>query len=104
MLAGEEWNEVLYPGDRRNCASCHTGTSYALPLATGVDPVITPRDFFSPEGPGTASCLGCHDNEDAAAHAYLNTTYFGGSTKPSEACATCHGTGKDWSVQQSHAR
>ena len=25
-------------------------------------PVITLRDFFSPQGPGTAACLGCHDN------------------------------------------
>lgn len=98
------YNEVLYPGDRRNCVSCHRSNTQNLPVAVGAGPVTTARDYFSPQGPGTASCLGCHDNEDAAAHAYLNTTYFGGSTKPSEACATCHGANSEWSVSKSHAR
>jgi OmcA/MtrC family decaheme c-type cytochrome len=94
---------VKFPGDRRNCAKCHAGTSYTLPLPTGIASVITLRDYFTPQGPGTAACLGCHDNQDAAAHAYLNTTTFGGTT-PAEACATCHGTGKDWDVAKMHAR
>jgi len=98
------FNEVLFPGDRRNCSSCHTGSTYNLPVAVGAAPVVTPRDYFSPQGPGTASCLGCHDNEDAASHAYLNTTTFPGSTKPSEACATCHGANSEWSVSKVHAR
>ena len=103
---GDNWsaNEILYPGDRRNCNACHTGSSYNLPVAVGADPVLTERDFYSPQGPGTASCLSCHDNEDAASHAYLNTTTFPGSTKPSEACATCHGANSEWSVSKSHAR
>lgn len=99
-----DFTEVLYPGDRRNCLSCHVSGTQQLPVAIGAAPVVTLRDYFSPQGPGTASCLGCHDNEDAAAHAYLNTTTFPGSTKPSEACATCHGAGKEWSVDKSHAR
>jgi len=66
--------------------------------------VTTARDYFSPQGPGTAACLGCHDNKDAAAHAYLNTTTFPGSTTSAEACATCHGTGKDWDAAKVHAR
>jgi OmcA/MtrC family decaheme c-type cytochrome len=103
-IGDTSFNEVLFPADRRNCLNCHTGTTHTLPLPTGIDPVPTERDFYSPQGPGTVSCLSCHDNEDAAAHAYLNTTTFPGSTKPSEACATCHGTGKEWSVEQSHAR
>jgi len=103
---GTRWsaNEILYPGDRRNCGACHSGSTYALPVAVGADPVLTGRDFYSPQGPGTASCLSCHDNEDAASHAYLNTTTFPGSTKPSEACATCHGTGAEWDVAKEHAR
>ena len=97
------FNEVRFPGDRRDCAKCHASTSYTLPLPTGVASVTTLRDYFTPQGPGTASCLGCHDGRDAAAHAYLNTTTFGG-TNPAEACATCHGTGKDWDVAKVHAR
>ncbi len=98
------FNEVLFPGDTRNCAKCHVGSSYTLPLDPTVDSVTTGRDYFSPQGPGTAACLGCHDNKDAAAHAYLNTTTFPGSSTSAEACATCHGTGKDWDAAKVHAR
>jgi OmcA/MtrC family decaheme c-type cytochrome len=94
------YNEVTFPGDRRNCATCHVSDSQQLP---GIgDAVTTKRDYFTPQAPGTAACLGCHDNQDAAAHAFLNTTTFNG--KPAEACNTCHGKTKDWSVDKSHAR
>jgi OmcA/MtrC family decaheme c-type cytochrome len=102
--ANNVFNEVRFPGDRRDCAKCHLGSSYTLPLPTGIDSVSAPRDYFSPQGPGTASCLGCHDNADAAAHAWLNTTTFPGGTTTQEACATCHGTGKDWDAAKVHAR
>ena len=100
------FNEVRFPGDRRDCAKCHVSTAaYTLPLQqTNIASVTTLRDYFTPHGPATAACLGCHDNRDAAAHAFLNTTTFPGSTTPAEACATCHGTGKDWSVEKKHAR
>ncbi len=102
-IGTNNFNDVRFPGDTRNCAKCHVGTSYTLPLPAGIATVTAPRDYFSPQGPGTAACLGCHDNQDAAAHAYLNTTNFGG-TAVAEACATCHGTGKDWAVDKVHAR
>jgi OmcA/MtrC family decaheme c-type cytochrome len=99
------FNEVRYPGDRRDCLQCHASAStYDLPLPLGTLPVITQRDFFSPQGPGTAACLGCHSNVDAAAHAFLNTATFPGATTPAEACATCHGAGNDWAVDKVHAR
>ncbi len=99
------FNDVRYPGERRDCVQCHTSTStYNLPLPTGAIPVVTQRDYFSPQGPATAACLGCHDNSDAAAHAFLNTANFPGATGPAEACATCHGDGKDKDVVKVHAR
>lgn len=98
------YNEVLYPGDRRNCQACHTSSGYLLPIAKGADPVVTPDDYWSPQGPGTSACLGCHDSQDAAAHAYLNTANFPGSTGPSESCGACHGTNSTWSVDKVHAR
>ncbi|MCU1347569.1 MAG: hypothetical protein JWO56_599 [Acidobacteria bacterium] len=98
------FNEVRFPGDRRNCAKCHTSGSFTLPLMPGLASVTTLRDFFTPQGPATAACLGCHDSSDTAAHAFLNTTSFGGTGTPAEACATCHGSGKDWDVAKMHAR
>ena len=99
------FNEVTYPGDRRDCLQCHASAStYDLPLPLGTLPVMTLRDFFSPQGPGTAACLGCHSGSDAAAHAFLNTATFPGATTPAEACATCHGAGRDWAVDKVHAR
>ncbi len=93
------FNEVLYPGDRRNCLACHTSQATAnLPVVTGALNVITQRDYFTPQGPGTAACLGCHDTRDAEAHAFLNTAVFG------EACGACHGASSEWSVAVSHAR
>ncbi|HEX6098690.1 MAG TPA: OmcA/MtrC family decaheme c-type cytochrome [Thermoanaerobaculia bacterium] len=99
-----DFTHVTYPGDRTTCTACHTANSYKLPLTSGLETVITLRDYFTPQGPGTAACLSCHDSQDAAAHAFLNTVMFPGSTNPAEACATCHGTGKDWSVERVHAK
>ncbi len=92
------FNEVLFPADIRECTRCHSGTTYTLPVAKTLGNVNTPRDWFTPLGPGTNACLGCHDNRDAAAHAFLNTAPFG------EACASCHGEGSDWAVTKVHAR
>jgi OmcA/MtrC family decaheme c-type cytochrome len=98
------FNDVRFPGDRRNCAKCHAGTTYTLPLPTGIASVTTLRDYFTPQGPATAACLGCHDSKDVAAHAFLMTATFPGASTPAEACATCHSTGKDFSVEKVHAR
>jgi OmcA/MtrC family decaheme c-type cytochrome len=98
------YNDVRFPGDLRNCAKCHTGTAYTLPLPTGIASVNTQRDYFAPQGPATAACLGCHDSKDTAAHAFLNTVTFPGASLSAEACATCHSTGKDWAVEKVHAR
>ena len=77
----------------------HRPTATAdLPMPTGTLNVVTQRDYFTPQGPGTAACLGCHDSRDAAAHAYLNTAIFG------EACGACHGANSEWSVAVTHAR
>ena len=97
--SANNYNEVVYPGDRRNCTACHTNAASAnLPVVTGALNVVTERDYFTPQGPATAACLGCHDTRDAEAHAYLNTAVFG------EACGACHGATSEWSVTKVHAR
>jgi OmcA/MtrC family decaheme c-type cytochrome len=100
------FNDVGYPGDRRNCLACHANAAaYGLPLASGLQPVNAPREYFSPLGPATAACTGCHDNRDVLAHAFINTAYFPNNpTVPAEACSTCHATGNDLGVDKVHAR
>ncbi len=92
------FNDVLFPGDRRDCIKCHVDTTYTVPLPASVTPSITPRDFWSPTLPTAAACLGCHDSIDAAAHAFVNTAPFG------EACGVCHSEDDDFAVSKVHAR
>jgi OmcA/MtrC family decaheme c-type cytochrome len=92
------YNHVGYPGDRRNCEGCHAEGTYGVPLPEGTAEVPTPRDWYSPQQPAAAACLGCHSTVDAAAHAYVNTAPFG------EACAACHGDDREFSVERVHAR
>ncbi len=94
----EGFNKIRFPGDRRNCAKCHEGTSYQLPLPKGLLATITPRGFFSPTPPTATACLACHDGVSAAAHAFVNIAPFG------EACATCHEEGAEFAVTKVHAR
>ncbi|HPW56101.1 MAG TPA: OmcA/MtrC family decaheme c-type cytochrome [Thermoanaerobaculaceae bacterium] len=92
------FNEVVYPGDRRNCEACHKPNSYGLPLPEEALPTPTLRDWYTPMQAGAAACLSCHSSLHAAAHAYVNNAPFG------EACASCHGAGREFSVVRSHAR
>ena len=100
------FNDVTYPGDRRNCAACHTSiTTASLPLAATNVPAITQRDYYSPMSSEAAACTGCHDGRDVLAHTYINTAYFPNSpTVPAEACGTCHASGADYDVAKVHAR
>jgi OmcA/MtrC family decaheme c-type cytochrome len=97
------FNEVLFPGDRRNCAKCHVNNSHELPLPEGMANTVAPREFFSPLGPASSACLGCHDTEAAAAHAFQMTATFP-SGRTAESCASCHGEGRDFAVSRVHAR
>jgi hypothetical protein len=44
----------------------------------------------------TSGCNGCHDSDAAAAHMNLETSLG------VEACATCHGPDREFSVEVSH--
>ncbi len=92
------YNEVLYPGDRRNCEKCHLPDTQQLPLAKGVLPSVAPRDYINPMQPAAAACLSCHTSQEAASHALLNTSTLG------ESCRVCHGTTSEFSVDKAHAR
>jgi len=90
------FNEIGFPGDRTNCAKCHVKDSYLLPLPETAANTLAPREFYSPLGPAAAACLGCHDSKPAGIHAKTMTTDIG------EACANCHGRGKELDVAKVH--
>jgi OmcA/MtrC family decaheme c-type cytochrome len=91
---------VRFPGDRRDCLTCHVAGTYLVPdeLPAGRLATNTPRDWYTPQQPIAAACLGCHDTRATAAHAFVSTAPFG------EACAACHGNAADFSVDKVHAR
>ncbi len=96
VVGGNNYNELLYPGDRRNCKKCHVDESYVE--AKGNLNTVTAHEFFSPMPPNTTACLGCHDGQATQAHAYLQIAPFG------EACMACHGEGNAAGVARVHAR
>ncbi len=93
------FNEVTFPGDRRDCLKCHKAGAYTVPLPSTSTPTTMPRGYWDPYLPTAAACLGCHDSLEAAAHAYLNT-----SSTLGEACAVCHKEGAEDAVSLAHAR
>jgi OmcA/MtrC family decaheme c-type cytochrome len=92
------FNIVTFPGDRRDCATCHVNGSVELPLSPNLLPVTTPRDYLTTTPPATAACLSCHTLKSAAAHALSNITALG------ESCDACHGPNAEFSVDRVHAR
>jgi OmcA/MtrC family decaheme c-type cytochrome len=94
-----DYNEVRYPAHLQNCTKCHlTGTQLIASPSIGRLPTVTPRSFVNPTPPVSTACIGCHDSEATLAHAVLNTASFG------EACAVCHGEGRDFAVSRVHFR
>lgn len=91
------YNHVLFPGDLRDCSACHIDGSEELPIGATSN-VTDPRGPIDPVGPITSACTGCHTSLAAASHALSNTSRLG------EACASCHGPNREFSVSKVHAR
>lgn len=102
------FNHVVFPGNIRDCESCHESGTQLLPVAATASPVVVniegvpvPHDFAI-RGPATAACIGCHDSRDAAVHAQLNSI-IRNVDDWGEACATCHGEDREYAVSEAHA-
>jgi OmcA/MtrC family decaheme c-type cytochrome len=99
-----DFGEVLFPGNRADCQTCHDPETYLLPLPAGVLPtrlteiVGGVNTTVGATPPIQDACLSCHDDAATAAHAATNTTPDG-----AEACAVCHGEGKPEAVSTVHA-
>jgi len=93
-----EFAEVRFPGDRANCAKCHTDDAYQVQSPAILEVTATENEVFSPLPPDTAACTGCHDDEITFSHAFINIAPF------AESCQTCHGPGAEFEVDEVHAR
>lgn len=94
------YNELGYVGDRRDCTQCHLPGTFNLPIAEGQISQLAPRDYLAPTmQPVTAACLSCHTTKPAAAHALTMT-----SPTLGESCDACHGPNSEAAVSKVHAR
>ncbi|MDE3166387.1 MAG: OmcA/MtrC family decaheme c-type cytochrome, partial [Acidobacteriota bacterium] len=92
------YNDIGYPGDRRDCQQCHLPGTYNLPVSDGQINQASPRDYITSMPPVTAACLSCHTTKAAASHALVMTSPLG------ESCDSCHGPNAEASVSKVHSR
>ena len=98
VLGTTNYQEVKFPGDLRDCTTCHIGTTYRVESVGAVASVASPGGFLATTPPIAAACQGCHDDRATASHALANTTSLG------ESCAVCHGVNGQFSVDSAHQR
>ncbi|MDO8567641.1 MAG: cytochrome c3 family protein, partial [Dehalococcoidales bacterium] len=85
-----EFSEIIFPQDIRNCVKCHSSETTGTWKAE----------------PSRVACLSCHDSDSAKAHGALMTK----DPTPAdpygkdgiETCKTCHGAGKEFSPDKAH--
>ncbi len=95
--APNDFSEVRYPQDRRNCLACHidaTPKTFGLPLSAyvlgttiGSGTILNNDSDNTRITPMMSVCTSCHDDTTTVAHAAGNI--IGGT----ETCAQCHSTG-----------
>ena len=98
ILGTTNYQDVKFPGDLRDCTTCHVGNTYLVENVGASANVASPGGFTATTPPISAACQGCHDDKATASHALANTTAIG------ESCATCHGAQGEFSVTAVHAR
>jgi OmcA/MtrC family decaheme c-type cytochrome len=98
VLGTTNYQDVRFPGDLRDCTSCHLSGTYLVENVGAKALVANPGGFTATTPPISAACQGCHDDMATASHALANTTIIG------ESCAACHSAGEEFSVDRVHQR
>ena len=98
ILGTTNYQDVRFPGDLRDCNTCHLSGTYQVDNVGAQATVASPGGFTPTTGPIAAACQGCHDDKATASHALSNTTALG------EACLACHGNNAEFAVDAVHAR
>ncbi len=94
-----DFSDVVFPGNRATCETCHVAGSYLLPLPGSVQPTIVTQgdEVISATLPIVSACTACHDTQAARGHAALETTADG-----LETCQVCHGSNREFDVAVVH--
>jgi hypothetical protein len=99
-----DFSDILFPQDVRSCKTCHTDSGAACssskPCGYGQTCVAQKCVNTAWQAPSAHVCLSCHDADDAAGHAALNT--WNGPDGPVETCEVCHGQGAQFAVDAVH--
>ena len=98
VLGTTNYQSVRFPGDLRNCTTCHMTGTYLVENVKAKAAVASPGGFTKTTPPISAACQGCHDDIATASHALANTTVLG------ESCEACHAAGEQFSVDRVHQR
>jgi OmcA/MtrC family decaheme c-type cytochrome len=98
VLGTTNYQDIRFPGDLRDCNSCHMSGTYLVENVGAKAMVASPGGFTPTTPPISAACQGCHDDLATASHALANTTALG------ESCAACHSVGEEFSVDRVHQR
>ena len=93
------YNDLGYVGDRRDCEACHLPGTYNLPLPDNHHQPGSSSRLPEPDASDRRRCLSCHTTKAAAAHAAVNI-----SPTLGESCEACHGPNAEASVSKVHAR
>ncbi len=100
----EDWSEILFPQDLRNCTRCHADTgavcSSTVPCGFGQSCTGGACVNTAWKRPSAEVCLACHDSADAFGHAQIMTAQT--AEGPIETCDVCHGEGADFTVEKVH--
>lgn len=97
-LGTTNYQDVRFPGDLRDCTTCHMAGTYLVENVGAKALVASPGGFTKTTPPISAACQGCHDDLATASHTLANTTVLG------ESCAACHSAGEAFSVDRVHQR
>jgi OmcA/MtrC family decaheme c-type cytochrome len=98
VLGTTNYQEVRFPGDLRDCTTCHVNGSYQVDNVGAKAMVASPGGFTPTTAPISAACQGCHDDQATASHALINTNALG------ESCVVCHGATSGFSLDKVHSR